>query len=84
MPVQRLSMPGDRKKAPLTTVAARIDEALEKSGIDTTYPEAALAEAESAARTWREHAAQHEDLTAIEFVTLDPESSTVLDQALHI
>ncbi|MFV8401988.1 ribonuclease catalytic domain-containing protein [Dermabacter hominis] len=84
MPVQRLSMPGDRKKAPLTTVAARIDEALEKSGIDTTYPEAALAEAESAAHTWREHAAQHEDLTAIEFVTLDPESSTDLDQALHI
>ncbi|MCG7442650.1 RNB domain-containing ribonuclease [Dermabacter vaginalis] len=84
MPVQRLSMPGDRKKAPLDTLAARIDEALEKSDVDTDYPEAALAEAEHAARTWREHTAEHADLTSIEFVTLDPESSTDLDQALHI
>ncbi|UEJ83195.1 RNB domain-containing ribonuclease [Brachybacterium halotolerans subsp. kimchii] len=43
-----------------------------------------LAAAEAAAGAWREGADAHEDATDVPFVTLDPASSTDLDQAMHL
>lgn len=48
------------------------------------FPADAVAEAERAAAGAAAHAAALPDLTAIEFVTVDPPGSTDLDQALHI
>lgn len=52
-----------------------------KLGIPTQFPAPVLAEAELAARS---RLPELRDLRAIEFVTLDPASSTDLDQAFHL
>jgi exoribonuclease R len=62
---------------------AELDRSLE---LPTGFPDAALAEAESAARTVSADpdAANLADLRDVEFLTIDPIGSRDLDQALHL
>ncbi|SMO73912.1 RNB domain-containing ribonuclease [Propioniciclava tarda] len=62
----------------LTEGVARLREAL---GVPSSFPDAVLAEAEAAASAV---VLPEADRTDIEFVTIDPEGSKDLDQALHI
>ena len=62
----------------LTEGVARLREAL---GVPSSFPDAVLAEAEAAASAV---VLPDADRTDIEFVTIDPEGSKDLDQALHI
>lgn len=64
--------------APLVEGFAKLRQRLE---VPDSFPPAALAEAE---RTASDHAWPERDATDIEFVTIDPEGSTDLDQAVHI
>ncbi|WP_040161895.1 RNB domain-containing ribonuclease [Nigerium massiliense] len=57
---------------------ARLNDQLD---VPADFPPEVLAEAEQAARN---PALPEQDLTGIEFVTIDPEGSKDLDQALHI
>ena len=50
-------------------------------GVPDGFPDAVLAEAEAAAQTPR---LPERDLTDVPFVTIDPQGSTDLDQAVHI
>jgi len=65
--------------------AARLRDSLEAaaaaSGVEAAFSPEALAEATAAVASY---AAPPEDLTSVPFVTIDPEGSTDLDQALWI
>jgi len=64
-----------------TELREHLDAAAASAGLDTEYPAAALAEATAAVASY---AAPATDLTHLPFVTIDPEGSTDLDQALWL
>ncbi|WP_297101885.1 RNB domain-containing ribonuclease [Tessaracoccus sp.] len=70
----RVSGPPEPARAAIEALRLRLD-------LPDAFPEAVLAEAAEAA-TWRPEG--YLDRTDVEFVTIDPESSMDLDQALHI
>ena len=69
-------------------VPAQLRKGLERLadqvGLPTSFPAGALAEAEAAAERGVDLGLGYADDTAVPFVTIDPEGSTDLDQALHI
>lgn len=77
MPQRRISTP-QGVPGPIREGFARLKESV---GVPEWFPEAVLAEAERAAAEVR---LPERDLTDIGFVTIDPPSSTDLDQALFI
>lgn len=66
---------------PMQRVAAGLAAVRDENGVELGFPAEVLGEAESAVRAY---VAPSRDLTDLEFVTLDPEGSTDLDQAFHI
>ena len=60
---------------------AAIEELRLRLDLPESFPDVVLAEAEEAAARRPD---EHADLTDVEFVTIDPESSMDLDQAIHI
>lgn len=91
MPHRPVSLRAPKGSVAASEIAAAIDALLADASADGTlrveFPSEVLAAAEAAASTWREQAAEngsHEDATGIHFVTLDPASSTDLDQAMHL
>lgn len=73
-----------------TTVREELADALtalrRSVGVPDEFSQAALAEADAAARSVSRNPAQDAlaDLREIEFLTIDPEGATDLDQALHL
>ena len=65
-------------------IDALIAEAQRSSDLPVEFPAEVVALAEQEAATWRERAGAHVDMTGVPFVTLDPASSTDLDQAMHL
>lgn len=66
---------------PMQRVAAGLAAVRDENGVELGFPDTVLDEAESAVRAY---VAPTRELTDVEFVTLDPEGSTDLDQAFHI
>ena len=66
---------------PMQRVAAGLAAVRDENGVELGFPDTVLDEAESAVRAY---VAPTRDLTDVEFVTLDPEGSTDLDQAFQI
>ncbi|MDR2257222.1 MAG: RNB domain-containing ribonuclease [Arthrobacter sp.] len=64
-----------------TALRDSLEAAAAASGLSTEYPEAALREALDAVRSY---APPELDLTHLPFITIDPEGSTDLDQALWL
>jgi len=64
-----------------TRLAGALDDVVAALELPTAYPEAALAEAAAAVEALELPTV---DLTDIEFATIDPPTSTDLDQAVHI
>ncbi|CAM4132016.1 RNB domain-containing ribonuclease [Helcobacillus massiliensis] len=65
-------------------IRAAIDVLVAATEVPVEFPPAVLEAAERAAGSWQNGEVEREDLRDIPFVTLDPASSTDLDQALHI
>ncbi len=78
MPHHRIAPNVSEQSNQLTQALAALRTELELPG---DYPEAAVRDAEAAVRG---HELPGKDFTHIPFVTIDPASSTDLDQALHI
>lgn len=76
MPSRHLSLRGAD-----AAVAAGLDAVRQRLDVPTGFPDDVLAEAEEAARAPR-HGGR--DRTDLPFVTIDPATSTDLDQAVHI
>jgi exoribonuclease R len=70
-----------RVTAPSDDLAAALEAIRDELGLDARFPPAAIAEAEAFAADPRLPDA---DRTGIPFVTIDPDGSTDLDQALHL
>ncbi|ERG63744.1 hypothetical protein L332_04655 [Agrococcus pavilionensis RW1] len=70
-----------RVTAPSDDLAAALEAIRVELGLDAAFPPAAIAEAEAFAAAPRLPDA---DRTGIPFITIDPEGSTDLDQALHL
>ncbi len=77
MPSRHVSFLTDVPPAPREGFTRLRDEL----GVPDGFPDAVLAEAEAAAQTPR---LPERDLTDVPFVTIDPQGSTDLDQAVHI
>lgn len=73
-------------RVPLESLRHRFEEIRQESGVSNHRSAAALAEVEAGNRDEdpAHIAGPREDLTSVPFVTLDPEGSTDLDQAVHI
>lgn len=88
MPQRPVSLHAPKGSVAAATIKEGLDALIAKaqqdSELSVEFPPGVLAEAEEAAASWRDRARDHEDLTAVAFVTLDPESSTDLDQAMHL
>ncbi|GAB2543616.1 RNB domain-containing ribonuclease [Brachybacterium huguangmaarense] len=63
---------------------ARVDDLVAAADVPVEFPAEVLAAAAQAAASWREDGVERADRTDVEFVTLDPASSTDLDQAMHL
>ena len=72
---------GVKAEASGTALAAAFTALREEFRLSDTYPAEALADAEAAIASLTLPGA---DATAVEFVTIDPPTSTDLDQAVHI
>ncbi|QUW19596.1 RNB domain-containing ribonuclease [Agrococcus sp. Marseille-Q4369] len=70
-----------RVTAPSDDLAAALEAIRDELSLDAAFPPAAIAEAEAFAADPRLPDA---DRTGIPFITIDPEGSTDLDQALHL
>lgn len=70
-----------RLTAPSDDLAAALEAIRDELGLEAAFPPAAIAEAEAFAAAPRLPDA---DRTGIPFITIDPEGSTDLDQALHL
>ncbi len=84
MPTRRISLAGKSSRAELSRVSERIDDLVRESDAPDRFPAQVLAEAEASQKRWRGQASDHIDRTDIPFVTLDPEGSKDLDQAIHV
>lgn len=84
MPTRRISLAHAKRGVNLNRVSERIDALVAQAGIPTAFPTEVREEAQQARSTWKERAGTHADLTDIDFVTLDPEGSMDLDQAMFI
>jgi exoribonuclease R len=80
-PKPALPAAGERAEASGTLLAAAFAALREEFRLADTYPAEALADAEAAIAALTLPGA---DATGIEFVTIDPPTSTDLDQAVHI
>ncbi|PWH05706.1 exoribonuclease R [Brachybacterium endophyticum] len=88
MPHRPLSLRAPRGSVAASEIGAAIDDLLadvaQDAELSVEFPPEVLAAAEASAGTWSQGATAHEDLREMPFVTLDPESSTDLDQAMHL
>jgi exoribonuclease R len=88
VPHRPVSLRAPKGSVAASEIAEAIDallaDAAEDGALSIEFPAEVLAAADAAASTWREGASAHEDATDVPFVTLDPASSTDLDQAMHL
>lgn len=88
MPHRPVSLRAPKGSVAASEIAAAIDALLADAAADgapsVEFPAEVLAAAEAAAGAWREAADAHADATDVPFVTLDPATSTDLDQAMHL
>ncbi|MCS6710647.1 RNB domain-containing ribonuclease [Brachybacterium sp. EF45031] len=84
MPHRPVHLAPDAGSLTADRIRAEIDTLVADSGIPVEFPPEVLAAAEEAAGQDPHAEADRADLTDIPFVTLDPASSTDLDQAMHL
>lgn len=84
MPHRPVTLHASRGSVAAEVISAGIDELLGRHGdaVPQSFPAEVLAAAEEAAAD--PALGQRQDLTSIPFVTLDPATSTDLDQAMHL
>ncbi len=68
----------------LDLLRGHLDALVERADVPVTFDPEVLEAADRAAASWREDEVERVDRTDVEFVTLDPASSTDLDQAMHL
>ncbi|UYG16336.1 RNB domain-containing ribonuclease [Brachybacterium huguangmaarense] len=68
----------------LELLRGHLDALVERADVPVAFGPEVLEAADRAAASWREDGIERVDRTDVEFVTLDPASSTDLDQAMHL
>lgn len=86
MPLHHVSLQPAHGAVAVETLRARIDRLVERAAVPDAFPAEVLAAADAAVAAVAGNltGADRSDRTDVEFVTLDPPSSTDLDQAMHL